>query len=415
MGQGHELGPGAKLCRFACSLSSVSLLQDRPLGPANTAFPNVFLTPAGFDWAVWEEAFGHATPPAPAPASPLQARVEWLLQLGGPRGWSAGSASAEEGYDRFAYVTAMMDNALERADPGIRRRPVSFGDYVTANLYWPASARATRSALPVAIWLHPYSYATGYCPEYGSASAVSALVRAGYAVLAYDQIGFGMRLREGGTAFYHRYGGRASLFGHMVRDARAALDFVTCLTAAGRGNRTLCPEPPPFPWLPSLADLPELDPDRILLAGYSLGGNVALHTAALDPRAGAVAAFAAFTPFRTDTNDRPTHGLRRLYDLHALLPRLGLFRANTAAVPYDYDELLRAVAPRNTLLYTPLQDRDATAADVARCIAAARPAWEGRAAGRLQHVAPDTYTAMGAVEVAALSTWAQQWRRGQQA
>ena len=34
--------------------------------------------------------------------------------------------------------------------------------------------------------------------------------------------------------------------------------------------------------------------------GYSLGGNVALHAAALDARVSAVAAFAAFTPMRTD-------------------------------------------------------------------------------------------------------------------
>ena len=30
------------------------------------------------------------------------------------------------------------------------------------------------------------------------------------------------RLRDGGTSFYARHGGGASLFGHMVRDARAA-------------------------------------------------------------------------------------------------------------------------------------------------------------------------------------------------
>lgn len=52
--------------------------------------------------------------------------------------------------------------------------------------------------------------------------------------------------------------------------------------------------------------------DRIFLAGYSLGGNVALHAAALDARVAGVAAFSAFTPFRTDSNDRPTLGLRRL-------------------------------------------------------------------------------------------------------
>ena len=61
---------------------------------------------------------------------------------------------------------------------------------------------------------------------------------------------------------------------------------------------------------------------------------------------------------------RATGGLRRLFELHALLPRLGLFGARPAEVPYDYDELLGALAPRPTLLHTPTQDRDANHADV---------------------------------------------------
>ena len=61
---------------------------------------------------------------------------------------------------------------------------------------------------------------------------------------------------------------------------------------------------------------------------------------------------------------RATGGLRRLFELHALLPRLGLFAGRPAEVPYDYDELLAALAPRPTLLHTPTQDRDASHADV---------------------------------------------------
>jgi hypothetical protein len=66
---------------------------------------------------------------------------------------------------------------------------------------------------------------------------------------------------------------------------------------------------------------------------------------------------------------RPTGGIRRLYDLHALVPRLGLFDAHVhvhagsgggdgdtrgygyttydqSRIPYDYDELIAAIAPR---------------------------------------------------------------------
>ena len=52
------------------------------------------------------------------------------------------------------------------------------------------------------------------------------------------------------------------------------------------------------------------------------------------------------TPHRTEVEGRATGGLRRLFELHALLPRLGLFAARPAEVPYEYDELLALVEPR---------------------------------------------------------------------
>ena len=69
------------------------------------------------------------------------------------------------------------------------------------------------------------------------------------------------------------------------------------------------------------------------------------------------------------------------YDLHALVPRLGLFQDDPSQVPYDYDEVLRAVAPRPTLVYAPTGDRDATFADVDACVKAAMHA-------NLTHLAP---------------------------
>lgn len=149
----------------------------------------------------------------------------------------------------------------------------------------------------------------------------------------------------------------------MVADVRAAVDFALCRSSL-RGNSTLCspggkPDPPP-----SISRIPYVDINSIYVAGFSLGGTVALHAAALDDRIAGLATFAGFTPFRTDSLDRPTGGLARLFDLHALLPRMGYFRDNPAQVPYDYDELISSIAPRPILLYTPQSDRDATYEDV---------------------------------------------------
>ena len=59
-------------------------------------------------------------------------------------------------------------------------------------------------------------------------------------LISSRQVGFASRIREGGTAFYARRGGKASLMGHMVRDALAAVDALLCLTTEGRANQTRC-------------------------------------------------------------------------------------------------------------------------------------------------------------------------------
>jgi hypothetical protein len=144
---------------------------------------------------------------------------------------------------------------------------------------------------------------------------VVQLVQAGYCVLAYDQIGFGTRINEGGTNFYARYGATSSLFGRMVQDVTAAIDVLMCMTANGRKNRTLCGTGSGYtgPYLPfPVKDAPVLDPTRLTVAGYALGGNVALHASALDERIKSVAVFSGFTPFRTDYNNKTTGGLQRL-------------------------------------------------------------------------------------------------------
>lgn len=140
----------------------------------------------------------------------------------------------------------------------------------------------------------------------------------------------------------------------------------------------------------------------------ALGGNVALHTAALDTRVSGVGAFAAFTPYATDTADKPTGGLRRLAELHALLPRLGQFIGSEKSVPYDYEELLTAIAPRPTLLYTPTEDRDATHEDVLACATGARQAWVAKgAAADFVHMSPQSITQMADEEARVAVGWAR--------
>ncbi|MGQ9592691.1 MAG: alpha/beta fold hydrolase [Planctomycetota bacterium] len=222
------------------------------------------------------------------------------------------------------------------------------------------------------IWLHPYSYASGYTEGYNvqDTTVYHRLAKEGFAVLAFDQCGFGLRLLEG-TRFYERHP-RWSRLGRMVHDVRRAVGFL----AEGKGRAEDA--------------IPEVRRDRVCVLGYSLGGMVGLYAAALDERIAAVACFAGFTPLRSDTDAQPTGGNRRLYEQHALQPRLGYFRGREEEVPYDFEDVLALVAPRPCLLVSPLRDRHADAEAVARTVTVARKAWEAAGAPEaLTHLSPD--------------------------
>jgi dienelactone hydrolase len=126
--------------------------------------------------------------------------------------------------------------------------------------------------------------------------------------------------------------------GHMVDDTRAAIDAVS--------------------------KEPQVDSNRIYLFGYSMGANLALHTAVLDSRVKGVVSLNGFTPMRTDTENKGTGGIARYFREHDLLPRMGAFAGKESRLPYDFDELIAAIAPRPVYILSPQFDRDATPADV---------------------------------------------------
>ncbi len=220
----------------------------------------------------------------------------------------------------------------------------SAGGTIVADLYTPANAPA-NTKLPVVIWEHGYSYSLGYSWVYKSdLHPILALVQAGYAVLAYDQSGFGSRISEA-AGFYNKYP-QWSQMGHMVADTRAAID------ALGKDE--------------------QIDAERLYLYGFSMGGNVALYTAALEPRVKGVVAISAFTPMRTDTADKGTGGIARLFRDKDLLPNLGTYEGHEASIPYDYDELIAAIAPRPVYVVSPTLDREVTSGDVHAAVERAR-------------------------------------------
>jgi hypothetical protein len=380
--------------------------------------PMVYLTPAGFDWARWQRRANASTADAPPAAAPLATRVAWLLDTTAPQLPAAAgipdSYNEEAAPGTFARVLLSHEGAPingSKAHANISSVPFSFGAYVSADAYFDRGA-IERAAWPggglppVVIWLHGYGYNRGYDTQGNNTGAFLDLAAAGFVVIAYDQIGFGIRLAEGGAAFYRRYPRGASLLGKMVTDVSALVDALYCFGPRGRADGGRC-----F-WAGSYsgsaraaAAVPALDDRKVLVAGYALGGTVALYAGALDARVTGVASVAGFTPMRTDSADRGTGGLARLASMHALAPRLGLYVGDEASVPFDYGELLAAIAPRPTLLYTPKRDRDATFADVAVCVDEVRPAWG--ASGALRNPRPDDYSRLSPEAAAALVEWAK--------
>jgi pimeloyl-ACP methyl ester carboxylesterase len=247
--------------------------------------------------------------------------VNWVIQRGG---------------GQFGWLAPEKDQ--------VTSRPITFGYNVRGDLYYPANT-PENTRLPAVIWLHGFSYPLGYMWVYhNDLHPILALVRAGYAVFAYDQSGFGSRQMETGP-FYGRYP-HWSHMGRMVEDARAAID--------------------------SLEKDSLVDAQRIYLFGYSMGATVGLYTAALDLRVKGVASICGFTPMRTDTAGRGTGGVARYSHERDLMPRLGFFVGQEARIPFDYDELLGMIAPRPVIVLQPQLDRDAMPADVRSAVDFAR-------------------------------------------
>ena len=268
---------------------------------------------------------------------------------------------------------------LASDNEGMASRRISFGpDGIRGDLYYPKDTpEGTR--LPVVIWLHGYHFPLGYMWVYHTDThPIPALVKEGFAVLAFDQTGFGSRCGESAT-FYDRWP-QWSRMGRMVADVQ---DAVTALAADAL-----------------------VDPERISLMGFALGGTVGLYAAALDPRIRNVVSVCGFTPMRTDTGADGMSGMTRYSHLHGLLPRLGLFAGAEERLPYDFEDLIALTAPRGVLIVQPSMDRDADPAAVRQAVqhAAAAYAWAGTPQ-QLELREPDDYGRLTTMTQIPLIDW----------
>ena len=72
------------------------------------------------------------------------------------------------------------------------------------------------------------------------------------------------------------------------------------------------------------------------------------------------------------------------------MPKLADYRGRLAEIPYDFHELIGALAPRHVFIAAPLKDSNFKHDSVDRVVAAARPVYELLgAAGNLEVAHPD--------------------------
>lgn len=98
--------------------------------------------------------------------------------------------------------------------------------------------------------------------------------------------------------------------------------------------------------------LPEVDKDRIGVIGHSLGGHNALFTAVFDERIKAVVTSCGFTPFHDYYGGKVAGWTSDRY-----MPRIrDMYENNADKIPFDFYEVIAAIAPRGVFSNSPLHD-----------------------------------------------------------
>ncbi|HVV99267.1 MAG TPA: prolyl oligopeptidase family serine peptidase [Planctomycetaceae bacterium] len=126
-----------------------------------------------------------------------------------------------------------------------------------------------------------------------------------------------------------------------------------------------------------LDSLPYVRGGRYATIGHSLGGHNSVYTAVFDDRLRVVVTSCGLDSFLDyyggdEKNWFPERGwCQTRYML-----RLADYRGRLQDIPFDFHELIGALAPRRVLIVAPLGDSNFRAASVDRIVAAARPVFD---------------------------------------
>jgi hypothetical protein len=121
-----------------------------------------------------------------------------------------------------------------------------------------------------------------------------------------------------------------------------------------------------------LESLGYVDYDNIGAIGHSLGGHNALFTAVFEPRLKCVVTSCGFTAFHDYYK-----GDLKGWTSDRYMPRIrDVYENNPDKMPFDFPEVLAAIAPRGIYVAAPEMDSNFEVSGVRKCIAAAQPVFD---------------------------------------
>jgi acetyl esterase/lipase len=116
-----------------------------------------------------------------------------------------------------------------------------------------------------------------------------------------------------------------------------------------------------------LESLPYVDPDRIGVIGHSLGGHNGLFTACFDQRIKCAVTSCGFTPFHDYYGGKLAGWTQDRY-----MPRVrDTYASDPSRMPFDFYEVLGAIAPRPLFIHAPINDDNFDVEGVRKAVSAA--------------------------------------------
>ncbi|HEX4588648.1 MAG TPA: prolyl oligopeptidase family serine peptidase [Gemmataceae bacterium] len=229
-------------------------------------------------------------------------------------------------------------------DRYVRRKltiAIGGGDRLPVYLFLP---KGGAGKLPAIVCLHPTSRQIGKGTVSGLGGDANAayaveLAERGYVTLAPDYVNMG-----------------------EYRFDPYAHGFVSA-TMKGIWNHMRCVD--------YLRSLPQVDGERIGAIGHSLGGHNSMFLGVFDERIKCVVSSCGFCSF-------PTYMKGNLagWSHDGYMPRIRtVYGCDPARMPFDFTEVVAALAPRPFLACAPLRDTNFDVQGVRDCLAAAEPAY----------------------------------------